>query len=157
MAVTVNGKEGIDLGRLTLRIDRLGIHRPHVTKILEEIGAMMSGEAKLVAKQQDIMETGRLINSISHRISQRQDGVSVTVGPKSIFYARFQEDGAIRTPQSRAAMFARLRELGRIGNRGPRPGFSETIHRPRPFLKPAFDRHAFKTYSMLVDLLHREF
>jgi len=152
MTVTVNGKEGLDIGRIMLRLDRMGADREGVRDILNEIGAMMSGEARLVARKEDILNTGRLINSIKHRITEGRNKMTVTVAPVGTFYARFQEDGARRTPASRAAMFARLRELGRIGDRGAKPGFSPTLHRPRPFMKPAFDRHAFKTIAMLREL-----
>lgn len=160
MSVTVtinriNGKEGIDIGRLIRRMDLIGSDRKDIKRILNDVGQMMSSEARMVAKREDIISTGRLINTIKHRISSQKNKITVTVGPVGTFYARFQELGANRNPASRAAMFARLRELGRIGDRGAKPGFSNTIHRPRPFLKPAFDQHAFKTIGMIRELLRK--
>jgi len=119
---------------------------------LDDLGQLLSEEARVMARQQDILNTQRLINAIKHRVSSSSNKVTVTVAPEGIDYAKYQEFGARRTPASRAAMFARLRELGLLGLRTAKPGFSITTHAARPFMKPAFDRHAFKAIDMIREL-----
>ena len=156
MAITVNGRDGIDLTRIKIRLDRIGDHRQGISEILDDIGKLISQEARVMARQQDIINTARLINSIKHRISSGRNKITTTVAPVNVDYAKYQELGARRTPASRAAMFAKLREQGMIGLRPAKPGFSETQHIARPFMSPAFKRHAFKAIDMIRELFKED-
>ena len=150
MAVTYNGKNFVDLTRIMIRFNNIGlIDKEKIGDALKNVGDLIAREARVIAKKEDILTTGQLINSINARLSFGNSRYTMTVGPKSVPYAVFQELGAQRTPASRAAMFARLREIGRLGDRGPRPGFSQVFHAPRPFMSPAFHRHAYKIIDML--------
>lgn len=152
MPITVNGANGIDIIRIKARLDRIGGDREGVERVLNQMGDMLSQEARVMARQKDILSTQRLIDSIKHRIRSGSSRITLTVGPFGTDYAKFQEMGARRTPQSRRAMFAKLRELGLIGLRPAKPGFSNTVHKAREFLSPAFHRHAFKTIDMIREL-----
>lgn len=155
MGITVNGRDGINIGRVLIRLDRFGNDRSGIRRILDDMGQLLAKEARIHARGTGISQTGRMINSIRHRIRDEGDKISTTVSPEKIHYAIYQELGATRNPASNAAMFARLRELGVLGTRPRKVGFTETVHFPRPFMKPAFDRHAFKTVELVRRLLRQ--
>lgn len=149
MPITINGSNGIDILRIKARVDKIGGDREGIEQVLAKMGDMISQEARVMARQQDIIQTSRMIDSIKHRIRSGVNRITLTVGPFGTHYAKFQELGADRTPASRRAMFARLRELGVLGLRPAKPGFSNTVHKQREFLRPAFNRHAPRTIDMI--------
>ena len=155
MPVQITGQTSIDIGRILMKMENY-TEIDKVIPVLEDIGKLLVSEARFQARSQDIINTGRLIEKIQSRISKTGTKATLTVGPKAVYYAKFQELGARRTPESRKAMFARLRELGRIGDKPAKPGFSSALHAPRPFLKPAFDKHSFRMISMLRENLTKE-
>jgi len=142
----------INIGRIKIKFDILGGDRSGITDVLDQIGALLAKEAKIAARNQGIVMTSRLINSIKHKISHSNNKVTVRVAPVKTPYAIYQEFGAPRTEASRRAMFGELRRRGRLGIPG-KSGFSETHHMARHFMRPAFQAHAFKTIPLLRMLL----
>jgi hypothetical protein len=154
MPITINGSLSIDLTRIEARLSRV-TDRDGIKQVLDEIGMLIAAEAHDEVKnpKKDIISTGKLLSKINYRISETQNKISLTVSPFGIKYALIQERGARRTPQSRQAMFAKLRETGRLGAKVGK--MSPSRHFARPFMEPAFNRHAFKTISLLRELMRK--
>lgn len=126
--------------RLMVRLAKLKPGSPEMMRILTRIGMRLEQETKLNIRKQAIIDTGNLFNSIRYQISQTATGMRLSVGSFGVRYAKIHEFGyPVMGPRQRAAMFARLREEGKIGRPGKGVVFAGTF-RARPYLRPAFDK-----------------
>lgn len=106
-----------------------------IQKEIQIQGKLLESGAKTNAGNQQIKDTGGLINSIKAVVSD----LRVIVGtPKA--YGRLNEEGGRITAAQKRAMFARLRARGpRSRDQKGGKGVVEGLNwKPRPYLIPAF-------------------
>lgn len=114
---------------------------PTLNAALVRAGTLLMSEMRIQAGRQKIINSGRLLNSISYEVS----GDTLTVGSRGIRYAAMNEFGGEMTPQQVKAMFYYMR-LG--GGRTPRPSKGVVTVRKdgsgfwkeRPFIRPALKK-----------------
>lgn len=128
---------------------------PEIRQALIRIGSVLQAEIRLNIGRQKIIDQGYLLNSVKYRIDQSKAVARLEVGPEGIKYAAMNEFGGPMTQKQVRAMFAALRERGKVPGRVGGKGVV-TINkdqtgfwRARPFMRPAFQKHA----GFIVDLL----
>jgi hypothetical protein len=112
---------------------------PETKKAFYLIGERLKTEAKLLARANRIVNTGRLINTISY-VPNDTGTPGIIFGVFGTPYARFHEYGAAWTEANRRAMFYFMRKTGQK----PRP--SKGVVRggritPRPFMWPTVTKN----------------
>ena len=139
--------------RLERRLDQYQVGSPEFTRLLTTLAMRLEMETKLNVRREGIIDTGRLFNSIQAKIRQSTNTASVQVGSFGVPYARIHEFGkSDMGPRQRAAMFARLREEGKIGKPGKGVIFARSF-RARPYLRPAFRKVIGNIDRLLRDLI----
>jgi len=137
---------------------RLRANEPNSPKMREallRIGFMVENQAKLNVRRQGVIDTGRLFNSIRSIFYQRGDHVGISVGAFGVPYASMHEFGGIYTARQRRAMFASLRERGKIGKGGS--GINKGVLVgdrliARPYLRPAVLTQRNRILDIIRDL-----
>lgn len=142
--------------RIQAKIARFEPDSPQLREALLRIGFLLEAEAKLNARRQGIIDTGRLINSIRSQFYRRANSVGITVGSFGVPYAAMHEFGGPFTDRQRRAMFASLRDRGKLGPRSVR--VSKGIIQgnrfvARPYLRPALQKHRGRILDIIRDLL----
>ena len=138
--------------RINMKLNSLTDRGEKLKEALDLVGVLLTSEGRRIAKYKDIIQTERLINSIAHEVSATSDDYELEVGPRGVKYAKFQEFGARRTEASRARMFAELREMGVIGQRPARSGFTRTQHAARPFMNEALGLNRKKIAEIIINV-----
>lgn len=130
--------------RIAQRIRKFEPDSPKLKEALLRIGFLLEAETKLNVRRKGIIDTGRLMNSIRHEVYRNGTKVGVRVGSFGVPYAAMHEFGGPFTDRQRRAMFASLRERGRLGPR--RLTVDKDVIQggrflARPYLKPAVQTH----------------
>ena len=109
---------------------------------LTRIGVLLDSLTKQNITQQQIVDTGRLLNSIMYEINMSQRNKSVLrFGSKGVPYAAIHEFGGNFTDQMRRAMFANLRAQGKLGRNPVKKNVIQgRKFMARPYLRPAVER-----------------
>ena len=136
--------------RILTKIRRLGPDSIELRETLLKIGILLETEMKFNIRRKQMVDTGKLLNSIRHELFREQSVVGVRVGSFGVPYARMHEFGGPFTDRQRRAMFASLRRTGKL----KRDRVSKGIIRGntfvgRPFMRPAVVKHR----QRIVDLL----
>lgn len=119
------------------------------------IGLLLEAETKLNIRRKGIIDTGRLLNSIRTEFYTRGDVVGVRVGSFGVPYAAMHEFGGAFTDRQRRAMFASLRDRGRLGanrktvDKGVIQG---SRFRDRPYIRPAVATHKARILDIIRGL-----
>ena len=140
--------------RVRARLNRYAPDSPQIREALLRIGLLVEAEAKLTARRKGIIDTGRLINSIRHEIYQRGTKSGVTIGSFGVPYAAMHEFGGPFTDQQRKAMFASLRDRGKLGpTRKAGKGIIQGSHfMARPYLAPSVEKHKDRIINILRNI-----
>lgn len=141
--------------RIARRMKRFEPDDPALKETLLRIGFMLETQAKLNIRRQGIIDTGRLFNSIRSQFYQRGDRVGVMVGSFGVPYAALHEFGGYISDRQRRAMFASLRERGRLaaGGKGEDKGVLQGNRMlSRPYLRPAILTHRARIIDLIRDL-----
>lgn len=141
--------------RIAAKMKRYQPDDPALREALLRIGFMLEAQAKINIRRQGIIDTGRLLNSIQTRFYTRGDRVGINVGSFGVPYAALHEFGGPFTDRQRRAMFASLRERGRLGpnRKGTDKGVIQGGQfRARPYLRPAIDTHRQRIIDIIRGL-----
>jgi len=142
--------------RIRVRLRTIEPDSPRMRETLIRIGFLLEAETKLNIVRKHIVDTGRLLNSIKHELFQKGTQVGVRVGSFGVPYAAIHEFGGIFRDDMRRAMFASLRDKGRLGpeKQGQNKGvITGGLVRARPFLRPAIRRQKRKIIEILKDMV----
>jgi hypothetical protein len=143
--------------RIEARIEGLTPGSPQLRRALMEIGRYLELEIKRNIQRQGIVDTSKLLESVTHKIENKFFGGRLTVGSIGVIYARFHEFGSGQVDdRQRAAMFARLREEGKIGtvNKGL---LTNNTFKARPYIRPVRDqkKHRKRITKIIRDYVRR--
>lgn len=141
--------------RIRARINRYGPDDPKLKGALYRIGLMLEAEMKINIRRKGIVDTGRLLNSIRTELYKKHRKVGVRVGSFGVPYAAQHEFGGPFTDRQRRAMFASLRDRGKLGPvRQPGKGvIVGNRFRARPYARPAVRKHYRRILEILKDLV----
>lgn len=117
------------------------------------IGILISSETKLNIRAQRLIDTGRLLNSISYKLFESQDKRGVAVGSYGIPYAAVHEFGYHGSVQTKAHMRMMNKAFGKEV-KNPRQiqvrAHARFVNiRARPYLAPALKKHQ----ATIIDIL----
>lgn len=137
--------------RIARRIRKFQPDSPELREALLRIGFLVESQAKLNVRRIGAIDTGRLLNSIRTQFYKQGDQVGVRVGSFGVPYASLHEFGGPFTDRQRRAMFASLRDRGRLGKgRGVDKGVVQGGRfLARPYLRPALLTHT----SRIIDII----
>lgn len=137
--------------RIALRMQRYAPDDPKLKEAMLRIGFIIEAQAKLNIRRHGAVDTGRLMNSIRSEFYTRGTRVGIKVGSFGIPYASMNEFGGTFSDQQRRAMFASLRDRGKLG---PGKGVDKGVVQggrfmARPYLRPAIMTHR----SRIIDII----
>lgn len=120
------------------------------------MGLLIVAQAKMNIRNQGMIQTRNLLNSIGFRIDKDDGEFNLVIGAFNNAYAHIVEFGSNNiTDRVRRAMFARMREMGIL--KQPGKGIIQgNVYRGRPFMRPALDGHTRQIMAFLRDAV-REF
>lgn len=135
---------------LLQKIKRLSPDDPNLNEALIRIGSRLERDIKINIRRERIVDTGTLFNSIRYRISKTGNKSILEVGSFGVPYARMHEFGGPFTARQRKAMFASLRNRGKLkGNYTSKNVIQGNTFRARPYLRPAME----KNKNFIIDTL----
>lgn len=137
--------------RIALRMRKFEPGSPELREAMLRIGFIVEAQAKLNIRRHGAVDTGRLLNSIRSEFYQRGSKVGVRVGSFGIPYASLHEFGGAFSDRQRRAMFASLRDRGKLGpGRGVDKGVVQGGRfMARPYLRPALVTHK----NRIIDII----
>lgn len=141
--------------RIRAKMAKLEGGSQQTREALLRIGLLVEAEAKLNIRRKGIIDTGRLFNSIRHELYRRGPNITgVRIGSFGVPYAAMHEFGGPFTSQQRRAMFASLRDRGKLGPvRQPGKGIIRgNTFTARPFLRPAVEKHKARIVDIIRSL-----
>jgi hypothetical protein len=119
-------------------------------------GILISNEIKVNLRNNGMIETGKLLQSIGFNIEGGGDDMTLTIGSFNNAYAHINEFGSNNvTDRMRRAMFARMREEGVPRKPGKNVMIGNTF-RGRPYMGPALHGQSDRIMAFLRDAI-REF
>jgi len=152
----------VPLRNLTAELERRILKRvrvyepgsPQLKEALLRIGFLVEAQTKINIRNQGIVDTGRLFNSIRSEYYRDGNRVGIRTGSFGVPYARQHEFGGTFTNQQRRAMFADLRDRGKLG---PGKGIDKGIVQgnriiARPYLRPAILMHTNRILDIIRGL-----
>jgi phage gpG-like protein len=127
---------------------------PKLKEAMLRIGFLIESHAKLNIRKHGAIDTGRLFNSIRTEFYRQNTKVGVRVGSFGVPYAAIHEFGGVFTDRQRRAMFAALRDRGKLG---PGKGIDKGViqgntFRKRPYLRPALVVNSDKIIDIIRGL-----
>jgi phage gpG-like protein len=155
--VSPNNLTAVIQARINQRISQIDNNSIQMRELLHYIGKQIENEAKLNIQKKGIVDTGKLLNSLSTTISKREGLVNVEVGVKGLQYANTQEYGGAFTDRNRSAMFKRLRESGRYVEGLKGKGIATNRFKARPFLEPAYKKVRKRMNSIIMGYIRKVF
>ncbi len=150
MAITSNINELI--ARLQVRVTESAPNSPKLKEALTRIGLYVTASAKIEARRQGIIDSGRLINSLRYEFFQIGEVQGIHVGSFGVPYAAIHEFGGTFTDAMRKAMFANIAKRGRKG----KPSKNIIVgnrFKARPYLRPSI----VKSRLFIIDTLRAAF
>lgn len=124
--------------RVIERLKRLNPNSLELREALLRIGIMLETEIKFNIRRKQIVDTGRLLNSIKHELYIKGTTAGVQVGAFGVPYAAQHEFGGPFTDHQRRAMFASLRRTGKLQRQKANKGVIRgNTFAARPFMRPA--------------------
>lgn len=142
--------------RLTVLLDGVDPFHPQFRAALFQIGTTIRNKAVSIITREGAVDEGVLRASISFEI-QANKGISrVIVGAFGIKYARLVEYGGAFTDQMRKAMFASLRDQGKLNRKyTPKGIIVGKRYRARPYIGPAVTQTRGEVRGILKDVIGR--
>lgn len=112
-------------------------------------------QAKLNVRRKRIVDTGRLLNSLRYEFIRPTEGsdIRLLIGSFGVPYAAIHEFGGVFTDRQRRAMFANLRDQGKLGNSKNKGVIKGKRFGKRPYLTPAYRKHR----ERVIDLITQAF
>jgi phage gpG-like protein len=148
---------GLELERrIRTRLKKFSPDDPRMKEAMIRIGILIESQAKINVRRQGIIDTGRLVNSIRHEFYREENKVGVRVGSFGVPYAALHEFGGPFTDRQRRAMFASLKERGKLGPKRAKVDkdvASGGRFRARPYLRPALATHKNRIIAILRGLI----
>lgn len=141
--------------RILVRMRRFEPGSPDLKAAMLRIGFLVEAQAKLNIRRIGMIDTGRLFNSIRSEFYQHGDTrVGIRVGSFGVPYASLHEFGGTFTDRQRRAMFAALRDRGKLG---PGRGIDKGVVQggrfmDRPYLRPAIRTHTGRILDIIRDM-----
>ena len=133
--ITVSKSSKNILATLSKKLDVQG---PKVKQALFQVGTLVRNEAVRTITSKKIVDEGFLRANMSFKVEQSQGVARVVVGAFGVKYARLVEYGGAFTDRQRRAMFASLREQGKLERNYKSKGvIVGNQYKARPFLTPA--------------------
>ena len=125
--------------RIAKRMRNLDPKSVRFREALTSVGMLVTNEAKINATRRGIIDTGSLRRAINFELIAGVGKKSgVIISPFGIRYAAMHEFGGPFTKLMRKAMFASLREAGKLNRVPTRKGIIVgNTFRARPYLGPA--------------------
>jgi len=144
--------------RILSRLKRLQPDSLELRETMLRIGILLETEMKFNIRRKQIVDTGRLLNSIKHEIYREgKDRIGVKVGSFGVPYAAQHEFGGPFTDAQRRAMFASLRRTGRLRReRGSKGVIRGNYFAARPFFRPAVQTHRKRVIDLLKQWMRNE-
>lgn len=150
MTITHNTDQLIE--RVSAKVAELAPDSPKLKEALTRIGLYVTGVAKLNVRGQNLIDTGRLINSIRYEFFREGTLSGIRVGSFNVPYAAVHEFGYRGTVQVPAHTRRMTQAFGRPID--PR-SVEVSAHsmqmnlRPRPYMRPAIK----STSAFIIDTL----
>ena len=165
--------------RIRDRINKFAPGDPRLKEALFRIGYLLEGQAKINIRNNGLIDTGRLSNSIGFEVERRGDVTALTLGSRGIPYAAIHEFGGDITAKKSRYLTIPLkpefkgrsaREFSdlffmKIGSNNflvqkldnGRLNFAyllrERVSIPaRPYLRPAIQKHRNRIVQMIRDI-----
>ena len=140
--------------RIALKMRAIEPNSPKMRETLLRIGFIIEAQAKMNIRKVGAIDTGRLLNSIRSEFYQSGDKVGIRVGSFGVPYAALHEFGGPFTDRQRRAMFASMRDRGKLG---PGKGVDKGVIQggrflARPYLKPAVETHRNRIIDIIRNL-----
>lgn len=140
--------------RIARRIRKFQPDSPELREAMLRIGFLVETQAKINLRRHGAIDTGRLLNSIRSEFYQMGSKVGVRVGSFGVPYASLHEFGGPFTDRQRRAMFASLRDRGKLGpgRRVSKGVVQGNRFMARPYLRPAILTHKKRILDIIRDL-----
>lgn len=140
--------------RIAMKIRKFEPDDPKLREVMLRIGFLVETHAKLNIRRYGAIDTGRLFNSIRSEFYQLGTKAGIRVGSFGVPYAAMNEFGGPFTDRQRRAMFASLRERGKLQ---PGTGLGKGVikgrrWRKRPYLRPAVVANSDKIIDLIRGL-----
>ena len=137
--------------RIAQRMASFSPKDPKLKEAMLRIGFIVEAQAKLNIRRHGAIDTGRLFNSIRSEFYTKGTRVGIKVGSFGVPYASMNEFGGTFSDQQRRAMFAALRDRGKLG---PGKGVDKGVVQggrfmARPYLRPAIMTHR----NRIIDII----
>jgi len=141
-------------------IDKIKMYSPDNPKMNEallRIGARLESDIKLNIQRNRMIDTGTLLNSIAYKLDKKDDKTILQVGSFGVPYARMHEFGGPFLAHQRRAMFASLRNRGKLQrNYTPKNVIQGNTFKARPYIRPAWDKNKNYIMDVLRSLIKQE-
>jgi len=139
--------------RIAARMKQFEPDSPKLKEALLRIGFLIENEAKRNIRRQGAIDTGSLLNSVQSHFFKDGDRTGIQVGSFGVPYAAINEFGGPFTDRQRRAMFAALRDRGKLGrDRVSKGVISGGTYRARPYLMPAVKAHKQRIIEIIRGL-----
>lgn len=135
------------------RIKGLDPRSPGFKAVLFRIGSMLVTETKKAIVRQGVVDTGRLLNSITFMIENYPNAIVLKIGSVGIPYAAMHEFGGIMRPDMMRAMFASLSSRGLLSRNRDKNVITKGIMRSRPYLRPTIAANRQRILRELQDFV----
>jgi phage gpG-like protein len=145
------------IDRLKVMRERMSPDNPAVKASLTRAALLIINQAKIEIRRKRMVDTGRLLNSLKFEFYRPDTGgIGVELGSFGVPYAALHEFGGRFTPAMRRAMFADLRERGRLRKNSKGKGVIQGGRfQARPFLRPAYAKHKDKVTELLQEVIEK--
>lgn len=126
-----------------------------IERAMFKMGVLIKNQAKINIRNQGMIQTRELLNSIGFKIEKNDGDFELIIGAFNNNYAHIVEFGSNNiTDRVRAAMFARMREQG-ISKQPGKGIIQGNVYRGRPFMRPALDGHTRQIMAFLRDAIRQ--
>jgi len=140
--------------RLQKRMESIDPKSQRMREALTRIGILVTNEAKINATRQGVVDRGSLRRSINFELVDESGTTGVIISPFGTRYAAIHEFGGPFTKLMRKAMFASLRDAGKLKRVATRKNvIVGNRFRARPYLGPALKQNADKIIEIISTAL----
>jgi phage gpG-like protein len=128
-----------------------------VKHALMRMGAILVAQIKMNIRRKRIIDQGRLLNSIRFQFVRPEEGstelgLRMLIGSFGVPYAAMHEFGGTYRQQQMRAMFASLKNRGKLNKSGGGKGIMQGRYlRARPYIRPAWERHKDRVTELIKE------
>ena len=120
---------------------------------------LITNQAKINIRQQRLIDTGRLLNSVRHEFFRTEEGQGVRVGSFGVSYAAIHEFGFQGSVRVRGHTRLMTKAFGRVLQKPVVARVSPHVRQmrmpARPYLGPAFERHKDRVAEIISEALRK--